>query len=108
MTLHELIEKMKLEAVTGINEHDISGCIIGDLLSFMMARVRCDNVWISVMGNVNAVAVASLTDCACILLCENSELDEDARKKAMMADVTVLRSQKSAYELACELHDLGV
>ena len=56
--------------------------------------------WLTVMGNVNAVAVAVLTDCACIVLTENSALDDDAKMRAEQQGVTILRSDKNAYELA--------
>ena len=34
------------------------------------------------MGNVNAIAVATLTDVCCIVLTENAALDADAAKKS--------------------------
>ena len=50
------------------------GCYVGDLLSWVMARAQSGNVWITVMGNVNAIAVATLTDVCCIVLTENAAL----------------------------------
>ena len=41
-------------------------------LSWVMARAQSGNVWITVMGNVNAIAVATLTDVSCIVLTENA------------------------------------
>lgn len=38
-----------------------------------------DSAWVTVMGNVNAVAVAVLADTACIVLAENAPLDGEAR-----------------------------
>ena len=55
------------------------------------------------MGNVNAIAVAVLADTACILLAEDSPLDDEARSRAEAQDVPVLRSGKDTYSLAVEL-----
>ena len=55
------------------------------------------------MGNINAIAVAFLADCACIVLCENSTLDKDAKDKAELQDICVLSSEEDAYTLANKL-----
>ena len=35
----------------------------------------------SVMGNINAIAVAALSDAACIILTDAAALDEEAKEK---------------------------
>lgn len=101
MKVKELTEKLGLSVLTqGDLEKECTGCYSGDLLSWVMSRAKENDVWLTVMGNVNAVAVAVLTDCACIILTENSALDEDAKKRAEMQKVTILRSDKNAYELS--------
>ena len=53
-------------------DNQADGCYVGDLLSWVMARAQSGNVWITVMGNVNAIAVATLTDVCCIVMTENA------------------------------------
>ncbi len=101
MKVKELIGELGLSVLTeGDSERECTGCYSGDLLSWVMSRARENDIWLTVMGNVNAVAVAVLTDCACIVLTENSALDEDARLRAEQQGVTILRSDKNAYELS--------
>lgn len=101
MKVKELKEKLALSVLCeGDIERECEGCYCGDLLSWVMSKAKENDVWLTVMGNVNAVAVAVLTDCACIVLTENSALDEDAKKRALQQGVTILRSDKNAYELA--------
>lgn len=101
MKVKELAEKLGLSVLTeGDTERECTGCYSGDLLSWVMSRAKENDIWLTVMGNVNAVAVAVLTDCACIVLTENSALDDDARMRATQQDVTILRSDKNAYELS--------
>ena len=58
------------------------------------------------MGNINAVAVSVLADCACIVLCENAPLDDAAKLKAQQQDVNILLSEQNAYTLSAALSKL--
>lgn len=101
MKVKEFAERLALSVLTeGDLERECTGCYSGDLLSWVMSRAKENDIWLTVMGNVNAVAVAVLTDCACIVLTENSALDEDAKMRAEQQGVTILRSDKNAYELS--------
>lgn len=108
MTVGELQEKLALKLLSDADdlEREIDGCYIGDLLSWVMAKAREGNVWLTVMGNVNAVAVASLTDVSCIVLCENAELDGEAKSKADENDILIFRTDENSYSLACKISNL--
>ena len=102
MTVKELAAKTGFALVTGSESHKniakhIYTC---DLLSLVMGRAQQDDVWITVMGNVNSVAVAVLADTACIILAEGMKLDKEAREKAEIQDVAVLESPLPIYETA--------
>lgn len=107
MKVKELAEKLGLTVLTeGDLEKECTGCYSGDLLSWVMSRAKENDIWLTVMGNVNAVAVAVLTDCACIILTENSVLDKDAAIRAVRRGVTILQSEKNAYELSVLISEL--
>lgn len=104
VTVRDLAESMELEIlVEGDLDRPVTGGYCGDLLSWVMGRAQAGDAWITVMGNVNAVAVAVLADTACILLAEDSPLDDPARQRAQSQEVTILRSSKTIYGLALEL-----
>ncbi len=107
MLVKELKEKLNLTSLTnGGDEKEVTGGYCGDLLSWVMSRATEGDCWFTVMGNINAVAVAVLTDCACIVLTENAPLDENAKQRAGLEGVSILKSEKNAYELASELSRL--
>ncbi len=108
MKVSEFASALELEYISGAQAQDkeINGCYIGDLLSWVMGRALGGNVWITIMSNINIVAVASLTEAACVLLAENVVPDENVIKKAEMQDVIILKSDKTAYELATRLYEL--
>ena len=96
MTVRTLTDVLGLDIlVEGDPDRQVTGGYCGDLLSWVMGRAKAGDAWMTVMGNVNAVAVAVLADVACI--------DEDARRRADMEEVSVLRSGRTAYELAAAL-----
>ncbi len=102
MKVSELKNKLNLTLLTDdkFEDREISGCYIGDLLSWVMSHAQPDNVWITIMSNVNITAVAALVDVACIVLAEGTKLDDGVVEKANSAGVIILSSEKSAYELA--------
>lgn len=71
-----------------------------DLLSMAMGRAPESSAWITVMGNQNSIAVASLTDVACLILAEDVPIQEDALKKAQENDISIFSTNLPAYEAA--------
>jgi hypothetical protein len=109
MTVREMAQRLSLTAITATDDaREIEGAYIGDLLSWVMGRAQHDNAWITIMSNINIVAVASLVDVACIVLAEGVTLEDNVRATAEQKGVNVYTSEKTAYELAAELASLGV
>lgn len=107
MTVKALAEALGLELlVEGDLDRPVTGGYCGDLLSWVMGRAKAGDAWMTVMGNINAVAVAVLADVSCILLVEDAALDEDARRRAENQEVSILRSGRPAFELAAALEKM--
>jgi hypothetical protein len=107
MTVRELAAALGAEIlVEGDDDRAVTGGYCGDLLSWVMGRAQEGDAWITVMGNVNAIAVAVLADVACILLSDASPLDDEARARAEAQEVAVLRSDANSYTLAVRLGEL--
>ncbi len=85
---------------------EITGGYIGDLLSWVMGRVNDGDAWITIMSNINIVAVASLADVACIILAESVTLDENVLQTAQNKGINILSSEKPAFEIALMLGDI--
>ena len=100
MTVRETADILHFEILTGGGALDrpIQSVYSCDLLSFVMGRAPADSAWATVMGNVNAMAVAVLADVACVVLAEGAALDDDARAKAEQNDIAVLRSSDPVFE----------
>jgi predicted transcriptional regulator len=87
-------------------EREIDGVYIGDLLSWVMGRAQMDNAWITIMTNVNVIAVASLADTSCVILAEGVEMPEDLVQTAQEKEINILSSSQPIYETALVLAGL--
>lgn len=101
MTVNELVEKCGLEVLSLPEpEKVVDGAYAGDLLSWVMGRANPNNCWFTIMTNVNVLAVASLIDLACVILCEDSAVNDDFVSAASEKGINVLRTPMPIYE-AC-------
>ena len=106
MTVQQLAQALQLEVLcAGDTDKEVTGAYCGDLLSWVMGRAQSGDAWITVMGNVNAVAVAVLADVACVILAEDSPLDDAAKQRAEMQGVCILRSPLNGYQLCVALSE---
>ncbi len=110
MKVSDVIEKISLGVAAGEEglANEIQDCYIGDLLSLAMARVEEGTVWVTIQTNLNIVAVASLAEAACVVVVDGFVPDENTVKKANEVGVPVLTTEKTAYEVAKALTELGV
>ena len=107
MTVNELslVEGFSVVAMPD-GEREIKGVYIGDLLSWVMGRAKADDAWITIMSNVNIIAVASLADVACVILSEGVVLDADVIETAKQKEINILYSAKPSYETAVVVSEL--
>jgi len=104
MTDHDIASKLNLTIVHQEAARELSGVYCCDLLSVAMARATPDGAWVTVIGNANAVAVANLTDVACIILAEGYSFD-DAAIAAAAGKVSLYKSGNPVFETALAVHE---
>ena len=104
MTVKQLAEENGFKILAfPCPEKEVKGAYIGDLLSWVMGRAESDNAWITIMSNINVLAVASLVDVSCVILAEGVVLDDDTIATANEKSVNILSSDLSAFEIASKL-----
>lgn len=106
MKVKELQEHGFVPLAMPDGDREIDGCYIGDLLSWVMGRAQMDNAWITIMSNVNVIAVATLADTACVVLAEGVAMPEELVQTAEAKDVNILSSAEPIYETAVKLAGL--
>ena len=86
--------------VATATNNNMSGGFCGDLLSWAMANAKEGDVWFTVMGNMNAVAVASLADVAAIVICQGVKLPKEVITKAIEEKIDIYATELPVYEAA--------
>ena len=106
MTIQDLLDSGLFEVVHQGEETDreIRGVFCCDLLSIAMSRGIEDAAWVTVMGNINTLAVMTLTDMACIVLAEGARMDEAGMNKAQEEGFTILRTEEPIFDAALKIH----
>ena len=106
MTVSELVKELNLTVLTNkkFDDREVKGCYVGDLLSWVMGRAEQDCAWITIMSNVNIIAVAALVDMACVILAEGVAVDAEVIDKANSQGIILLSTDKNSYETAVAIH----
>ena len=99
MKFSAVSEKLDLKLITGGVPDEFDGVYAGDLLSRAMSHVEAGNLWITIMSNVNVIAVASLAEAAAVILAEGVELPDDVKAAAEEKEITVFSSEMTVYEI---------
>lgn len=103
----DLFARDDLEVLSeGNADAPITGVYCCDLLSIVMSKAFEGAAWVTVMANINSIAVASLRDIACIILAEQVMPDETVLAKAKEQGITVLLSRKPVFDTALAVHQM--
>ncbi|MBQ7128516.1 MAG: hypothetical protein IJO19_00825 [Clostridia bacterium] len=107
MTVKELLELDEFEAVNiDDDSRIIKGGYCGDLLSWVMGRAEEDNVFVTIMVNVNVIAVASLINVSCVVICENAELSDELINAAKQKEINLIKTPLASFEACACLSNL--
>ena len=91
----------------GSPDREVTRVFCCDLLSIAMSKAPAGCVWVTVMGNRNTLAVASLSEAACIVLAEGVSLDEGTLARAGEEGIAVLATELPVFDIALEIHEAG-
>lgn len=105
MKVSELCKAAGFTPVTeDAEDREVGGVYACDLLSWVIGRAAENAALVTVMTNVNVIAVAVMADLSCVVLSEGVRLDNAALLKAQQNGVAVLSSDKPTFETCVELN----
>ena len=109
MTVREIAAELSLAPLSLVDEErEVKGVYTGDLLSWVMGRAKPDQALVTIMTNVNVVAVASLLDLSMVIVCDSAMPDASVVDTAKAKDVNLFTFGGTAYELCAALAQLGL
>lgn len=101
MKLSELYTKLDLVPLNvSDDDRSVDGVYCGDLLSWVMTRLSQNFAWVTIMSNINSIAVASLSDASCIIFTENADVSEDVINRAKEQNINVFKTSKSTFDIS--------
>lgn len=106
-SVQDLIEKNCFELKNaGKTDRDITKVFCCDLLSIAMGKAPGDSAWVTVMGNRNTLAVASLADVSCVILAEGAAFAPEDLDCAKKEEITVFYTELPVFDAALAVHAL--
>lgn len=105
MKISDIMEPCKLKLLTGDTDRRITGYYACDLLSWAISHAKEGDLWVTVMNNINILAVASLVDVSCIIIPEDIEVPGGLLEKARDKEVTLLSSPMAAAEILIQAYE---
>ena len=108
MTVEKIASDLNMEVAAGESGlgKEVTEVYCCDLLSFAMSKAPEGSAWITVMGNVNVIAVASLADVTCIIMADGALPDKNAIEKANEHSIPVLKTKESAFHIGRKIFDM--
>ncbi len=110
MTVADIVSALELKVVTGEAglQREVNGGYASDLLSCVMARARAGDIWVTLQGHANVVAVASLLGLGAVIISEGIQPDAQTRQKAEDEGVTLLSTPRTTFAVVAGLTGLGI
>jgi len=108
MELQEIIEKVGLKKLTNVEERDVEGVFISDMLSDVMTNANSGNLWLTIQTHKNTVSAANLVNLAAIVVTHGKEVPQETIDLANRFYVIILGSDFSTYELVSKLVGIGL
>jgi predicted transcriptional regulator len=110
MKMREIVDKLPLMLRAGASglDAEVTGGYAADLLSCAMAGAHRGNIWVTLQGHLNVIAIATLNELSAIIVTEDKPVAPDTLARADAEGVPVLSTSLSTFEVAGRLWELGV
>ena len=106
MKLQQVIDALQLTASTDVEERDVDGVFISDMLSDVMSSAKANNLWLTVQTHKNIVSAINLIDIAAVLITHGKTVPPDTIELANRFHVVILVTSLSTYEAVKRLIEL--
>jgi len=87
---------------------DVTCGYASDLLSDVLAKARNNAIWVTNQKHVNIIGVCVMLNLAGVVIAGGIDPDENTVVKAKEENIPLYTTDMSVFELAGELHDLGI
>ena len=107
MKISDILDECKLTLLAGSADREIKGYYACDLLSRALSHANEGDLWVTVMNNINILAVATLVDVSCVVIPEDIETPQALIAKAKEKGITLLSSPLQGTEIIIKAHEFS-
>ncbi len=100
MAIEALLSNPDFTHIAGPKEGEIAGVFCCDLLSLAMSKAKTGGVWVTVMNNINTLAVAALCEVPLVIFAHGVCPDEAMRQRAETEGITLAGTNLPVFEAA--------
>jgi hypothetical protein len=108
MKLKEIANKLGLESLTPVPDHEVDGVYISDMISDVIANAKAGNLLVTVQVHANAIAAANLVDLCGIIVAQGKRPADDVLKMAAKAEIAVFSTKLNRWQVATKLYEVGL
>ena len=110
MKVSEIVEALALTVAAGARglDSEVTGGYSSDMLSCAMAGAATGNLWVTLQGHLNVVAVATLNELAGVIITEGKPVSPEALAKADDEGLPILMTRLGTFQVCGRLWELGV
>ena len=110
MLVSELIPLIEAKNLTPTlsEDREVTCGYVCDLLSWVMSHGDSGMAWVTVQTHMNVIAVAVLSEMACVILPEGIDMEEESLAKAVSENMVVLRSPLTAFDICGRMAAKGI
>jgi hypothetical protein len=107
LTVKEAAAVLEADIVQGeFEDAALTGAYTSDLLSDVMANAKDGGVLITIQAHKNTVAVATLVNIRCIIICNKRPLPDDMIEAAKDEGIAVLLTKENQFTVSGKLYQL--
>jgi predicted transcriptional regulator len=110
VTVQEIVDALSLEVLAGakVLGRSVTGGYACDLLSCVMAGAQSGNIWVTMQGHPNVMAVASLLGLAAVVVSEGSPVEPTTVQRAEENGIALLVTPHDTFTTVAKLAALGI
>jgi hypothetical protein len=108
MKVSELVAKTGLKAINQIQDKELEGVYISDMVSDIITGAKANSILITLQTHKSLIAAANLVDVAMIIFVKGKKPADDVVELATKAGIGLFTSDLDAWAFAKKLAELGL
>lgn len=109
MTVEELSGILKAKLISrGNMKRKISGGMVCDVMSLSLVRGYSGMAWVCQRADMNTLAAAVMTDAACVIFPQSTNISDEMIQRAESEQLSVLLTPKGAFEVVGQMYESGI